>query len=91
LSQLGLITGFEHGATVSQSRGANAMSADDGKREARFHLWGWLLFVVCAGFFIASSVESNDILGLIGSIIFLIACVVFIVPFAMKKARSEDK
>jgi predicted membrane channel-forming protein YqfA (hemolysin III family) len=85
LSQLSLITGFEHGATISQFRGANAMSADDGKREARFHLWGWLLFVVCAGFFIASSVESSDILGLIGSIIFLIACVVFIVPFAMKK------
>jgi len=67
------------------------MSVNDGKQEARFHLWGWLLFVVCAGFFIASSVESNDILGLIGSIIFLIACVVFIVPFAMKKERSREK
>ena len=67
------------------------MSAEDGKREARFHLWGWLLFLVCAGFFIASSIESNDILGLVGSIIFLIACVVFITPFAMKKGRSEDK
>jgi predicted membrane channel-forming protein YqfA (hemolysin III family) len=67
------------------------MSANNGKREARFHLWGWLLFVVCAGFFIASSIESNDTLGLVGSIIFLIACVVFIVPFAMKKGRSEDR
>jgi uncharacterized membrane protein YhaH (DUF805 family) len=67
------------------------MPVNNGKREARFHLWGWLLFVVCAGFFIASNIESNDILGLIGSIIFLIACVVFIVPFAMKKGRSEDK
>ena len=67
------------------------MSVNNGKREARFHLWGWLLFVVCAGFFIASSIESNDTLGLVGSIIFLIACVVFIVPFAMKKGQSEDK
>jgi hypothetical protein len=67
------------------------MSADDGKREARFHLCGWLLFVVCAGFFIASSIGSNDILGLIGSIIFLIACFVFIVPLVMKKGQSEDK
>ncbi|HUT70368.1 MAG TPA: hypothetical protein VMW89_06795 [Desulfatiglandales bacterium] len=67
------------------------MSADDGRREARFHLWGWLLFMVCAGFFIASSIESNDILGLIGSIIFLIACVVFIVPLVIKKRQSEDK
>jgi len=67
------------------------MSADDTKPEPRFHLWGWLLFVVCAGFFIASSIESNDILGLIGSIIFLIACVVFIVPLVIKKRQSEDK
>ena len=67
------------------------MSADDGKREARFHLWGWLLFVVCAGFFIASSIESNDIFGLIGSIIFFIACVVFIVPLVIKKRQSENK
>jgi len=63
------------------------MSADDGKRETRFHLCGWLLFVVCAGFFIASSIESNDFPGLVGSIIFLIACVVFIVPLVMKKGR----
>jgi len=47
--------------------------------------------MVCAGFFIASSIESNDILGLIGSIIFLIACVVFIVPLVIKKRQSEDK
>jgi predicted membrane channel-forming protein YqfA (hemolysin III family) len=67
------------------------MSADHGKRQARSHLWGWLLFLVCAGFFIASSIESNDILGLIGSIIFLIACVEFIVPFFMKKGQSEDE
>ena len=67
------------------------MSADDGKREERFHLWGWVLFLVCAGFFIASSIESNDILGLIGSIIFLIACVVIIVPLVIKKRQSEDK
>ena len=67
------------------------MSGDNGKREERFHLWGWVLFLVCAGFFIASSIESNDILGLIGSIIFLIACVVFIVPLVIKKGQSEDK
>ena len=67
------------------------MSGDNGKREERFHLWGWVLFLVCAGFFIASSIESNDILGLIGSIIFLIACVVFIVPLVIKKGHSEDK
>ena len=67
------------------------MSAEDGKREARFHLWGWLLFVVCACFFIASSIESKDMLGLIGSVIFLIACVVFIIPLVIKKKQAGDK
>ena len=67
------------------------MSDDDRNREMRFHLWGWILFLVCAGFFIASSIESDDMLGLIGSIIFLIACVVFIVPLVIKKRQSEDK
>ena len=67
------------------------MTSHDRNGETRSHLWGWLLFVVCAGFFIASSIESNDILGLIGSIIFLIACVVFIVPLVIKKGQPEDK
>ena len=66
------------------------MSTDDGKREARFHLWGWILFVVCAGFFIASSIESDDMLSLIGSVIFLMACVVFIVPLVKRKRQDED-
>jgi len=67
------------------------MSDDNRNREVKFHLWGWILFLVCAGFFIASSIESNNILSLVGSIIFLIACVVFIVPLVIKKRQSEDK
>lgn len=67
------------------------MSDDNRNREVKFHLWGWILFLVCAGFFIASSIESNNILSLVGSIIFLIACVVFIVPLVIKKKQSEDK
>lgn len=65
------------------------MSADDRSREKRFHLWGWILFVVCAGFFIASAVRGGSILGVIGSVIFLVACVVFIVPLV--KVRNRDK
>jgi hypothetical protein len=48
------------------------MSSDDRDRETKFHLWGWILFLLCAGFFIA------------GSIIFLIACVIFIIPLVIK-------
>ncbi|MBW1689758.1 MAG: cytochrome oxidase subunit III [Deltaproteobacteria bacterium] len=57
----------------------------------RFNLWGWILFVVCALFFIASSLHGHDILGLVGSIIFLIACLVFIYPLVKKNDRDQDK
>ncbi len=52
-------------------------------RGSKFHLWGWLLFLVCAGLFIASGIVSGDILYLIGSIIFLVACLVFIIPLVI--------
>ena len=48
------------------------------RREGRFNLWGWVLFLVCAVFFIASAVISGDMLYLTGSIIFLVACLLFI-------------
>jgi len=46
----------------------------------KFQLTGWLLFIICAIFFIISSIQTFDPLLLIGSIIFLIACIVFIIP-----------
>jgi len=61
------------------------MAMSDGRnREMKFHLCGWILFLVCAGFFIASSIEGGSILGLVGSAIFLVACVVFIIPLVIK-------
>jgi hypothetical protein len=69
-------------------RGVVAMSSSDKNRERKFHLGGWILFLVCAGFFIASSIDQNSILGLIGSIIFLVACVVFIIPLMIKGKRD---
>jgi hypothetical protein len=49
--------------------------------ERKCNILGWLLFVVCAAFFIASAWRSRDMLYLIGSLIFLVACLVFLVPF----------
>ncbi len=66
------------------------MSNNNKGREAKFHLWGWLLFLVCAGFFIASNVLTGDLLGLAGSIIFLIACVIFLIPLLAKGKSSKD-
>ncbi|MEA3442160.1 MAG: cytochrome oxidase subunit III [Chloroflexota bacterium] len=66
------------------------MSAGNKNREKKFQLWGWILFLVCAVFFIASSIEDNNILSLVGSIIFFIACVVFLIPLVVKGSRDED-
>ena len=66
------------------------MSANNKKQEIKFHLWGWILFLVCAAFFIAASVESGNTASLVGSIIFLIACVVFLIPLIKKGKEDED-
>ena len=52
------------------------------KAEKRFHLAGWLLFLVCAIFFIAQSLTDNNLLGLSGSIVFFAGCVAFLIPLA---------
>lgn len=45
----------------------------------RYQLLGWVLFVVCAVFYIGSSAKNGDTLALTGSVVFLVACLVFIV------------
>ncbi len=65
------------------------MPANNKNREKKYHLWGWGLFLACAVFFIAASVESGSTASLIGSVIFLIGCVVFIIPLLM--SGKEDK
>jgi predicted membrane channel-forming protein YqfA (hemolysin III family) len=46
----------------------------------KYQLFGWILFIVCAIFFIASSLKNGDTLTFIGSVLFLIACIVFLIP-----------
>ncbi|MFC2025240.1 cytochrome oxidase subunit III [Chloroflexota bacterium] len=53
--------------------------------EQKSSLIGWLLFVVCAGFFITSAIKESDIWYLIGSIIFLGGCIVFIIPLIRRR------
>ncbi|MGD2125272.1 MAG: hypothetical protein PVG99_04285 [Desulfobacteraceae bacterium] len=60
------------------------MPANDRDREMKFQLWGWILFMVCAVFFIASSLKDGSILSLVGSLVFLLACIVFIIPIVTK-------
>lgn len=59
------------------------------KKEDRYHLSGWGLFLICALFFIASGWRNKDILTLAGSILFFVACILFLVPllFSGKKEK----
>ncbi len=66
-------------------------SSGDVARERRFHIWGWVLFMICAGFFIASAVESGSVLGLTGSLIFLVACLLFLAPLVTFRYRDSNK
>ena len=55
-------------------------------RASQFQLYGWLLFVVCSFFFIADSVIDGNPLGIVGSILFFLGCVVFLIPLVHKRA-----
>ena len=50
------------------------------KKDLKIQLWGWILFVLCAVFFIASSLKNQDMLSFAGSMLFLIACFFFVIP-----------
>jgi hypothetical protein len=46
----------------------------------RYQLWGWILFIGSAIFFMASSIRANDPVSLMGGTLFLVACLVFLIP-----------
>jgi len=65
------------------------MKLNSRRNNKRFHLLGWLLFLVCAIFFIAQDLDTGNVMGLIGSVIFLLGCFAFIVPL-LKHWREEE-
>jgi len=44
----------------------------------KLQLTGWILFVISATFFIASSIKAGDPLSLIGGLFFFVSCFLFI-------------
>jgi cbb3-type cytochrome oxidase subunit 1 len=69
----------------------NLMSYNSKKSAFNFELWGWILFIVCAVFSMASGIKNRDILGLTASIIFLIACIIFIMSIIVNKDSTKNK
>jgi uncharacterized protein YciI len=65
---------------------------EDNHRERTYHLWGWILFILCAFLFIASSIRGADVLSLAASIVFLVACAIFMIPLvtAMQTSRNAQ-
>ena len=61
------------------------MPERDGGSDKKFQVCGWLLFVLSAVFFIAASIRSGDVVGLIGGLLFFVACFVFLIPFLPEK------
>jgi hypothetical protein len=57
------------------------VAADGGDGDRKLELLGWCLFIVSALFFIASTARSGDVIGFVGSLFFLFACLVFLVPY----------
>lgn len=45
-----------------------------------FQLSGWVLFILSAVLFIWSTARAGDMVGLTASLLFLFACLVFLVP-----------
>jgi predicted membrane channel-forming protein YqfA (hemolysin III family) len=60
------------------------------RAEKNYHILGWALFIVCAAFFIVSSLLNKDIWTFAGSIVFLAACIVFLIPLLKSDKRSEE-
>jgi hypothetical protein len=57
--------------------------------EIKYQIGGWILFIICAIFFVASSLKNQDTLTFIGSIIFLVACIIFLIPLAKSKKTEK--
>ena len=60
------------------------------RQESKYQLVGWILFVICAIFFIASSLKNHDTLTFIGGVIFLIACIVFLIPLVRPNKKGSS-
>ena len=56
----------------------------------RFQLWGWILFVGSALFFMISSIRAGDPVSLAGGALFLVACFVFMAPLLAGRETADE-
>ncbi len=45
-----------------------------------FNFSGWLIFTICALFFLWGALRAADAISIVASVLFLVGCIVFIIP-----------
>jgi hypothetical protein len=56
-------------------------------RDHRAQVAGWILFVVCALFFVAAGWRDRDPLVTVGGVLFLLGCFFFLIPLLRSRPR----
>ena len=56
----------------------------------RYQLWGWILFIASAIFFMAASINAGDPISLVGGALFLVACFVFLAPLIAQLLQATE-
>jgi purine-cytosine permease-like protein len=65
-------------------------SKDVVMNELKTQLFGWILFLICAVLFTLSGLRVRDALSTAASLLFLLACLVFLIPL-VRAIRNEEK
>ena len=61
------------------------------KRETRYHFAGWVLFLLCAALFLFSALRDGDGVLAMASLVFLIGCVLFLIPLLFPHPETENE
>lgn len=55
-----------------------------------FNFTGWVLFTVSALFFLWGGWKAGDAIGILASLAFLVACIVFMIPAWVHRPGRHD-
>ena len=71
---------------------ANGKKDDMHEKNLRYQLYGWILFVACALLFIAAGIVGREPLVFAGSLLFLLACIFFLIPLidSFRKGKGDS-
>ncbi len=55
-----------------------------------FNFTGWILFTISAFFFLWGTWKAGDVIGILASLAFLIACFFFLIPVWVLRPGKEE-